>query len=98
MTAFRLYAGCRMRLSRDRGDGWAARARDARSHGFDAILYLNRWEGLGPLDGFDDWAQADALSDRRFAALMPDASYSLIVLRQGVVRMLDLDESLALAA
>lgn len=97
LSAFRLYAGARLRVSRDRGGSWVTRARDARSRGFDALLYLNRWEGLHSLPTLGDWDAVDALSDTAFLRLMPEASYSLLVLRPGVVRLLDLDTTITRA-
>lgn len=86
LTPFRLYAGNRFRRAHDRGGDWVRRAKAARRAGFDALLYLNRYEGLGPLD-----AGLDTLRDAAFARHVPNASFSLLVLRQGVARPIPLD-------
>ncbi len=52
----------RVRRSRDTVGNWKNRVRDARSRGFDAIVYLNRYEGI-PRERFDALMQ-DGSFDR----------------------------------
>jgi hypothetical protein len=83
MVALRLDVS-RVRRCRDRGGGWRDRISDARSRGFDAIVYLNRYEGLGA-DRIDDLARRgllpglDSLDDAAFRRLVPEAGDSWIV-------------------
>ena len=83
----------RIRRCRDLGGDWAGRVRNARSDGFDAIVYLNRYEGVssatierlaltGRLTGLD------ALSDAEFRRLVPEAADSLLLLRPERARVL----------
>lgn len=85
------------RRSRDRGGDWSGRIRSARAAGADAIIYLNRYEGLdatvisrlngeGRLDGLD------RLTDRAFQRLVPEARDSLIILdpsRARIIKVLE---------
>ena len=75
----------RLRRCRDRGGDWGERVRRARADGVDAIVYLNRYEGIssatierlaltGRLTGLD------ALSDAEFVRLVPEASDSYLIL------------------
>lgn len=94
LTAFRLYPGQRLRRVVDRADGWVAKARDARSRGFDALLYLNRHEGLPPREDLMDHLAYRDMPDSMFARREPHAAFSLLVLRTGVVRALDAQATL----
>lgn len=85
----------RTRRCRDRGGDWGPRIRRARAEGFDAIIYLNRYEGLsastierlaltGRLAGIDN------LPDAAFRLLVPEAEDSYILLhpeRASLVRI-----------
>lgn len=83
----------RVRRCRDRGD-FAAAIRSARAAGFDAIVYLNRYEAMtteriealqaaGKLHGLDD------VSDAAFRRLVPEARDSLIALAADRIRILE---------
>lgn len=79
----------RIRRCRDRGGDWESRIRDARARGFDAIRYLNRYEGV-PATRIEQLAEAgqladlDGLTDKEFARLVPEARDSYILLREDV--------------
>ncbi|MBW3243547.1 hypothetical protein KUV57_12815 [Epibacterium sp. DP7N7-1] len=88
----------RIRRSRDTGGNWKRKVRDARSRGFDAIVYLNRYEGI-PQERFDALMQdgildrLDAMGDKAFRQLVPEAQDSYIILRpEGahIVNVIDL--------
>jgi hypothetical protein len=83
----------RIRRSHDRGGDWAGRIRAARAEGCDAIVYLNRYEGLdvsvierlaasANLEGLDD------VPDAVFRKIVPEARDSLILLRPERARIL----------
>lgn len=83
----------RVRRCRDRGD-FASAVRSARAAGFDAIVYINRYEAMtteriealqaaGKLHGLDD------LTDAAFRRLVPEAQDSLIVLDGDRIRILE---------
>lgn len=83
----------RVRRSRDEGGNWRGRIDRARSDGFQALVYLNRYEGMtsdiierlqaaGKLDGLDD------LSDKAFLKLVPEARDSLIVFDPACIRII----------
>lgn len=83
----------RLRRSRDRGGDWAGRIRSARAAGFDAIVYLNRYEGLSSevierLAASGDLGRLDALSDAEFRKRVPEAEESLILLDPSRARIL----------
>lgn len=75
----------RIRRSRDCGGNWASRVKSARASGFEAISYLNRYEGIPmerikALAASDRLSNLDALTDRAFRKLVPEAEDSLILL------------------
>jgi hypothetical protein len=83
----------RVRRCRDRGGDWGERVRQARAEGFDAIVYLNRYEGVSAatierlaLSG--RLAGLDALPDPAFRRLVPEAEDSYILLHPERVRVL----------
>jgi len=84
----------RVRRSRDTGGNWKSKVRDARSRGFDAIVYLNRYEGI-PRERFDELMKdgshdrLDAMGDKAFRRLVPEAQDSYIILRAEDVRIVD---------
>jgi len=72
----------RLRRVRDTGGAWREQIEKAKRSGYDAIVYLNRYEGIS-LESINR-AQAagvdlDALSDREFRQHCPEARDSLIV-------------------
>ncbi len=77
------------RRSRDTGGNWKAKVQQARAAGFQAIVYLNRYEGI-PLERFQALAQAgidpDRLSDAQFRKQVPEAKDSWIVLDLAYLR------------
>ena len=84
----------RLRRSRDTGGNWASKVRDARSRGFDAIVYLNRYEGI-PAERFDALRQdgsfdrLDDMGDKAFRRLVPEARDSYIILHAADARILN---------
>lgn len=76
--------------SRDQGGNWAARVRRARSAGHDAIVYLNRYEGLSldrVLEADRDGVDLDRLSDTAFRKRVPEAQDSYIALFEQDLRI-----------
>lgn len=71
------------RRCRDEGGNWAKRIKQARAAGHDAIVYLNRYEGI-PAARVDqaiaDGVDLDALSDSAFKKRVPEAEDSYIIL------------------
>lgn len=88
----------RVRRSRDTGGHWRNRARDAKARGFDAIVYLNRYEGI-PSERFAALALAkgsewlDGLSDAEFRRHVPEAQDSYILLRAEAIRIVRINDS-----
>lgn len=83
----------RVRRSRDPGGNWAGRIRAARSAGVDAIVYLNRYEGVSAetierLHRSGQLGRLDDLSDAEFRRLVPEACDSLILLDPARARIL----------
>ena len=78
---------CRLTRSRDTGGHWASKVRRARLRGADAIVYLNRWEGV-PMNRAA--ADLDALSDKAFRSAVPEAEDSLIILDESSVIVRDI--------
>lgn len=83
----------RLRRSRDPGGDWSGRVRAARAAGFDAILYLNRFEGLGVevigrLAAAGRLSGLDEMPDAAFRRLVPEAEDSLILLDPGLARLI----------
>lgn len=93
LQAFRLRPNLRVRRCKDTGRDWKARADDARARGFDAIVYLNRYEGLDFSDAMGD---VDLISDQAFKRMMPASQDSLLILKPCAIEALSLDEMLAL--
>jgi hypothetical protein len=80
------------RESKDSGSGWKSKIQSAKKAGFDGIVYLNRFEGIG----VDSLAKAlelgvdlDRLSDSDFKKLIPEATYSWIVFDPHQIKVLD---------
>ncbi|MCW3783597.1 hypothetical protein [Defluviimonas salinarum] len=81
-----------VRRSRDRGGDWKGRIAAARAAGFDAIVYLNRYEGMSSevierLAAAGDLARLDDLTDAAFRKLVPEAEDSWILLDPEAVRI-----------
>ncbi len=75
----------RLQRARDTGGNWAACIRKARDRGYDAIVYLNRYEGITAerietLMASGDLHRLDGLSDAQFRRLVPEARDSYILL------------------
>lgn len=78
--------------TRDR-QSWGETARRARSGGHDAMIYLNRYEGM-PIerlqrllaDGHGD--RLDSMPDRAFRKLVPEAEDSLLVVDPAAIRLI----------
>lgn len=75
----------RVRRSRDPGGDWSGRVRAARTAGADAIVYLNRYEGVTSevitrLAGAGRLSDLDRMSDKAFRALVPEARDSWVLL------------------
>lgn len=84
---------CSVRRSRDPGGGWDGRIRAARAAGADAIVYLNRYEGLGVetierLSASGMLGRLDSLPDAEFRRLVPEAEDSWILLHPHRARIL----------
>lgn len=82
----------RPRRSRDLGGQWASKIRSARAAGHDAIVYLNRYEGLSLeriLEAQRDGVDLDRLSDAQFKRRVPEAQDSYIVLDPSQIRVLN---------
>lgn len=86
----------RVRRSRDPGGEWSGRVRAARAAGAEAIVYLNRYEGITSevitrLAGAGRLSDLDRMTDKTFRALVPEAQDSWILLdpeRARVIRVL----------
>ncbi|MCA9772654.1 MAG: hypothetical protein KC466_09630 [Myxococcales bacterium] len=83
----------RVRRSRDPGGDWSGRVRAARAAGAEAIVYLNRYEGVSAetierLSAAGRLSGLDRLPDRAFRLLVPEAEDSWIILDPSLVRTL----------
>ena len=83
----------RVRRSRDPGGDWSGRVRAARAAGVDAIVYLNRYEGVSAgtierLAATGRLAGLDRLPDRAFRRLVPEAQDSWVLLDPTRARLL----------
>lgn len=79
------------RRSRDRGGDWKARIAQAKADGHDAIVYLNRYEGMPlsrALEAREEGVDLDALTDAQFRRRVPEATDSWIVFSVDQVRPL----------
>lgn len=81
------------RRSRDLGGQWESKIGSAKSAGHDAIVYLNRYEGMSierieeaQRDGVD----FDRLSDSAFRKRVPEAEDSYIVFDAACIKVLDI--------
>ena len=85
----------RVRRSRDPGGDWSGRVASARAAGADAIVYLNRYEGIcaktierlalsGRLSGLD------RLPDTAFRRLVPESEDSWVLLHPERARILSI--------
>lgn len=85
------FSGDRVRRSKDLGMGWGPKIRDARRFGFDAISYLNRYEGLSNEDivRISEHRNPDGLTDGQFRKLAPSARESVIALAEEDVRVIE---------
>lgn len=82
----------RVRRSRDTGGNWKARIHQARAAGCQAIVYLNRYEGIPTervLDAQSQGVDLDRLTDAQFRQQVPEAQDSWIVFSLEQVRVLD---------
>lgn len=84
----------RVRRSRDPGGDWSGRVRAARAAGADAIVYLNRYEGVTSeiiqrLAGLGRLSDLDRITDREFRRLVPEAEDSLVLLNPERARVLE---------
>lgn len=84
-----------VRRSQDTGGEWKAKIRQAKAAGFNALVYLNRYEGI-PLERFEALAaqglDPDRLSDAEFRRAIPEAQDSWIVFDLAFVRRLPLHD------
>lgn len=82
----------RARRSRDLGGNWKAKIRQAKSAGHDAIVYLNRYEGI-PLErveaAINEGVDLDKLTDAQFRKRIPEARDSWIVFSRDQVRVIE---------
>jgi hypothetical protein len=74
----------KVRRCKDTGGNWKARIAAAKKAGADAIVYLNRYEGMTTdiierLQQSGDLHRLDGLSDTAFLRLVPEAQDSYIV-------------------
>lgn len=80
-----------VRRSRDTGGQWKAKIRQAKASGCNALVYLNRYEGIPP-ERFEALAaqgvDPDRLSDAQFRRAVPEAQDSWIVFDLAFVRRL----------
>lgn len=87
----------RQRRCRDSGGNWSERIARARRDGCDAIIYLNRYEGLPTerivaLAGSGQLSDLDSLTDAAFRKLVPEAQDSLILLCDpSLVRIIEIE-------
>ena len=89
LKGFFVAPHARLRRSKDTGKNWGARAADARARGFDALIYLNRYEGIA---AFHSSGNLDTMPDSAFARLHPDARDSLLILNPDILVPLTLEE------
>ena len=86
------------RRSRDEGGQWASKIASAKTAGHDAIVYLNRYEGI-PVERIEALAAAglldklDRMDDRAFRRAVPEAEDSVIVLDPSRIRILEVIEA-----
>jgi hypothetical protein len=83
----------RTRRSRDPGGDWSGRIRAVRATGLDAIVYLNRYEGVSKqtiqrLAAAGRLSGLDRISDRDFRRLVPEAADSWIILDPARARII----------
>lgn len=69
----------RIRRSKDMGGGWKKKITSAQTKDCDAIVYLNRYEGMG-FGEFKTYSPArlDTMSDQQFKKIIPNATDSWI--------------------
>lgn len=83
----------RARRAKDQGKWSADQIRRARKAGYDAIVYLNRYEGI-PIERIQklaedgDLEKLDSLSDSAFRKFVPEAHDSYIVFAPEQIRIL----------
>lgn len=86
LKKFSLRDRLNVQKGKDTGEGWLKRAKAARAKGKDVIVYLNRIEGIEPaLFDDHDHNRLNSMTDSAFLKLFPQATYSLLVLRDGVI-------------
>lgn len=83
----------RVRRSRDPGGDWSGQVRSARAAGAEAIVYLNRYEGITSevitrLAAAGRLGDLDKMTDRAFRQLVPEARDSWILLAPDRARVL----------
>jgi hypothetical protein len=88
LTAFRLLPGAHLVRTRDAAGGWVAKARRYRAKA-EGLVYLNRHEGLSWEDIPAGWDDLDHVPDSFFAARVPRAGLSLLIIRPHAVQRLD---------
>ena len=76
-----------IRRSKDRGGNWKSIIASAKRAGMDAIVYLNRYEGLTTevierLSASGDLSRLDDMTDAQFRKVVPEARDSYIVFSQ----------------
>lgn len=77
--------------SRDLGGGWKRRIQQAKAAGHDAIVYLNRYEGLSierVMQAQREGVELDTLTDAQFRRYVPEAQDSWIVFSLDQVKLL----------
>lgn len=88
-----LYVG-KPRRCRDLGGQWKAKIAQAKSAGHQAIIYLNRYEGI-PFERVQEASEQgidlDKLTDAQFRKRVPEAQDSWIVFSMDHVRVLQTD-------
>lgn len=88
----------RVRRSWDPGGDWSGRIRAARATGLDAIVYLNRYEGVSTqtiqrLAAAGRLSGLDRISDREFRRLVPEAADSWIILDPARARIIKVTQA-----
>lgn len=79
------------RSSKDTGQGWRSKIQSAKKSGFDAITYLNRYEGID-IESLEsalaDGKDPDGMTDAQFRKDFPEADESVIVFHADQIRIL----------
>ena len=85
LYAFTL-SSLKIKTTKDTGDEWKQRIINAKKQGFNAIRYLNRFEGINPrqFDAFEH-QYLNTISDTKFLTHFPNAQYCLVILKKGLI-------------